>query len=846
MRRHSMRHPSPRRLSIARSVAVALLGLTLVLALLAGIAVANLYHARQRYEDRVAAAYSLETAAAKLLAASVVEEATLRLAPGPTGVLQRLRASRAFADAASAARALAADDPASLALVGRVTAQETALRAHPGARAAPLAARSAVVALSARQAVRRTAARATARSDSRRALIALIVAGALAVAAALGLVWVLISRVRGPLLDLLQASRRLAAGDLGARVSPHGPYEVQVLGGSFNAMAEDLAVALDRLEAERRRLDQTVQSLGDALVVVDADGTIASANPRAGELLPALVPGGRVEDVGDALPALDQALGREVTLVRDGLTLAATAARVDEGPDRPGGVVWTVRDVTERARLEQLKSEFVATASHELRSPLTSIKGFVELLEASEQLDPRQREFVEIVLLSTNRLVDLVNDLLDVTRIEAGQAEISPRPTEVSALVREVATLMGPRLRDKGQELELTLPDDVVPALADPARVRQIITNLLTNAHLYTPRDGHVEIRLDQRNGMVSLSVIDDGPGMDEEELERIFDRFYRGAGRARGTGLGLSIVKSLIDLHGGQIQVRSRLGEGSTFTVELPAAVELADVSARAALEGKRVLVVDDEPNVARLIVARLAALGARAVAVHDGPAGLALMRSETFDAVTLDVLMPGMTGFDVLREMRADERLRDVPVVIISVLSAREMLAGEWVVSKPIDTEQLADALGAAVTSDRVRVLVVGRESVRPEMAGALDALAIGHDWAVDAAAAAAHCAHRRFEVALIDSGLPDAAEAMDAIDLRGRRPGRSVIVFTAGGLEPGAMPMEAEPVALQQAVASAVAALGEARPAGAGEDPIVPGAAGPDARTTPAQAGDNVPSP
>ena len=805
-----MRRLSLRRLSIARSVALTLLGLTLLLGVLAGLGVANLYRTRQHYENRLAAAYALETASAKLLAASVVEEATLRLSPA--GAPTRLRAQQAFDDALRSARTLAAGDPPSLALINQVAAQQAALRASTTVPVAPLAARAAIVTLSRRQVSRRAAAQSTARSDSRSAVIAVVVAGLLALLAALGLVWVLIARVRGPLVDLVQASRRLAAGDVTARVTPHGPYEVQVLGGTFNAMADDLARALDRLEAARRRLDHTIQSLGDGLIVVEDDGTIAAANPRAGELLPTLAPGRSVEDTGGALPPLEEALGREVTIVRAGRTLAVTAARVEDGVDGHGGVVWTVRDVTERARLEQLKSEFVATASHELRSPLTSIKGFVELLEASEDLDRRQREFVQIVLLSTNRLVDLVNDLLDVTRIEAGQAEISPRPTDLAAIVREVATLMGPRLRDKGQQLQLTLPEDVAPALADPARVRQIVTNLLTNAHLYTPADGTVEIRLGQRNGVVSLAVIDNGTGMDEEELARIFDRFYRGSGRARGTGLGLAIVKSLVDLQGGRIQVRSVRGEGSAFTVELPAAVELPDRVARAALQGRRVLVVDDEPEIARLIVARLAALGASAASVHDGPTALARLRAEDFDAVTLDVLMPGMTGFDVLREMRADPNLSEIPVVVISVLSARETLAGEWVVSKPIDTEQLADALGAAVTADRVRVLVVGRESVRAEVAGALDELALSHDWAMDAAAAAALCGQRRFEVALVDSGLPDAAQAIDAIDLRGRRPGRSVVVFTTGGPASGAARLDAEPQPLEQAVVSVLATLGQ----------------------------------
>ncbi len=193
------------------------------------------------------------------------------------------------------------------------------------------------------------------------------------------------------------------------------------------------------------------------------------------------------------MPPLEEALAGEQALERDGRTLFITAARLAD----EGGVVWTIRDATERVRLEQLKSEFVATASHELRSPLTSIKGFVELLAATgDKLDDRQREFLEIIELSTNRLVDLVNDLLDVARVEAGRVEIHRRPTDMADAVREVATLLRPRIDEKAQRLVLDVPPDMPLAMADPARIRQIITNLLTNAHLYTENGGAITVSL--------------------------------------------------------------------------------------------------------------------------------------------------------------------------------------------------------------------------------------------------------------------------------------------------------------------------------------------------------------
>jgi CheY-like chemotaxis protein len=463
-----------------------------------------------------------------------------------------------------------------------------------------------------------------------------------------------------------------------------------------------------------------------------------------------------------------------------------------------------VRDVSERARLEQLKSEFVATASHELRSPLTSIKGFVELLAASKGLDTRQREFLDIVLVSTNRLVDLVNDLLDVARVEAGRIEIHRRPIDLGDIVEEVAALLRPRIADKRQRLELDIPRSMPRALADPSRVRQIVTNLLTNAHLYTGEHGRLRVSLHAQPDAIALEVADTGRGMTDEELEHVFDRFYRAGDGSSGpgTGLGLAIVRSLVDLHHGTIDVTSAPGEGTTFTVRLPRAVEETEPATQMALRGKRVLVVDDEPEIAELIATRLKPYGVHAELVHRGEDALELLRTQRFDAVTLDILMPGMSGFEVLRALRSDPVLCLVPVVVVSVFSGREALSGEWVVSKPIDAAELADALGAAVMAGRVRVIAVGRPEVRSRVEATLEELGIGYEWVEDAATAARRCAAGRFEVGLVDAGLPDPEAAVAALTLRGRRLRRSVVVFATDDRAPGIARLDADPVPLEDA--------------------------------------------
>ena len=800
-----------RRLSIARSLQLALLGLTILLTAIAGFGVAALYNSRQDYEDKLADALEMETAAARLLAAGVVEEATLRTATGSAGATARQRARSAFEAALESARAQADDDPPSRRLIDRAEAAQDALRqAEAAPTASALRARQPVADLQDRQRARIEVARDEAQDDSRQALIAILIGGGLALLGAVALVAALLAALRRPLDDLVSASGRLAGGDLGARVDEEGPDELRELGRSFNAMAQDLESARERIEAERRRLEVTVRSLGDGLVLVGGHGAITAVNPRARELIPGIEPGRLPADAGLELPDLDEALHGEVLIDQGDLTLAVTAARLED----EGGTVWTLRDISERARLERLKTEFVATASHELRSPLTAIKGFIELLAASEDLDPRHREFVEIVHVSTNRLVDLVNDLLDVARIEAGRVEVHRRLVDLAEIVDEVAKLLRPRIEAKGQTLDIDIAEELPRALADPGRIRQVLTNLLTNAHLYTDDGGRLAIRLYNAPEGLKLDVSDTGRGMSAEELEHVFDRFYRaGGGEGPGTGLGLSIVKSLVDLHQGTIHVDSTPGEGTTFAITLPRApAPDAEPEARRALRGKRVLVLDDEPEVARLIAERLEPYGVETATVNKGEDALECLHREHFDAVTVDILMPGMSGFEVLRELRADPQLAGIPAVVVSVFSGREALSGEWVVSKPIDAEELAEALGAAVLAGRVRVIVVARATMREGLEPTLNELAIEHEWVTSARDAARLCAQRRFEVALVDAGMPDAQSVIASLTLRGRRLRRSVVVFSEGDDDPapGFVRLDAEPVQLADAGATVLGLL------------------------------------
>jgi signal transduction histidine kinase/CheY-like chemotaxis protein len=809
-------------LSIARSLRLALVVLTLALAVVAALGIASLYNARQRYENRLTATSSLATAGANLAGASVAEEEVLRDASGPAAPAARRKMTAAFDAAAATAASLARGDPPSERLVqGQITAMHAARAAAANgsfstAVSGPLAtARRLATQLQVRQAARQAEARHQARSDSRRALLLVIVAGVLALGGALALITVLVRTMRQPLDDLVQATHNLAEGKLEQRVEPSGPRELQDLAGAFNAMGEDLATAQSRIQAERERLAVTIESLGDALIVTEpGSSVIATVNPRAVELVPELTVGGRVDEDDSPLPREEAALAKETLVEHRGRSLAVTAARLGSAQ---AGMVWTVRDMSERARLERAKSEFVATASHELRSPLTSIKGFVELLEhSSDGMTERQREFIEIILKSTDRLVELVNDLLDVARIEADHVEINRRPIDLGEVVHEVVELITPRSESKHQRLTSYVSPTMAPALADAGRVRQIVANLLTNAHLYTPEGGTIHVGVEPDRAWAQITVEDSGVGMNKEETERIFDRFYRAGNRSGsnpGTGLGLSIVKSLVDLHGGQISVDSEPGRGTIFRIRLPAAVPGFDSpAALEAIRGRNVLVVDDEGEIAELIASQLAALDVQTTIALSGEEALEHLRTGEFDAITLDILMPGMDGFEVLRQIRSDQELANVPIVFVSVFSGRQELAGEWVVAKPIDADELRDVLGAAVSSGRSRVLVVGRESLQSLLEPALDEMGIEFQWETSGAAAGRVCRERRFEVALVDVGIRNPQMVIQALDLRGRRVRRAVILVSDGATPtpPGVDKLGMEVVPADYAVSAVLAAL------------------------------------
>ncbi len=238
------------------------------------------------------------------------------------------------------------------------------------------------------------------------------------------------------------------------------------------------------------------------------------------------------------------------------------------------------RDARERDRVERMKDDFVLTVSHELRTPVTVVKGFAEMLTAdAKSLNNRQTEAAEIISDSAGQLQKMINDLLDLARSDAGKLRIDPEPTPVRALAQRIGRHMRPHFDERDQRLTVSVEKDVPDVVADPDRIGQVLSNLLTNANKYAPEGARVRLTAAKVGSQVEFTVADNGPGLEPDELDHVFERFWRAeSGETQevgGTGLGLAIAKSLVELHGGAISASSKEGKGATFRFVLPIATD-------------------------------------------------------------------------------------------------------------------------------------------------------------------------------------------------------------------------------------------------------------------------------
>jgi PAS domain S-box-containing protein len=422
----------------------------------------------------------------------------------------------------------------------------------------------------------------------------LLIAGTLVTTGVI-LAFVLSRRIIEPLRQLTASTTRLAGGDLNAEVTVSSHDEVGLLATEYNRMAQRIRQLrnsdLGKLIMAQQTTEAAIDSLYDPVIVSDEEGRITKLNPAAAEIFGAEQKnsGKHVRELardGRIAGAVAEALESQRPVTGDGMSQVLPLAvdgservfRLRTTPMRDSarhllGAVTLLEDITHLREIDRLKSEFIATASHELRTPLTSVQMGVHLLleGAAGELNDKQIEVLSACREDCERLDKLMRDLLDLSRIEAGESQPQLQTLCLRELIRKEADELRPQVEAKGLSFHLDVPPDLPPVLADAAQIARVITNLVVNAIRYT-KQGEIAIQAVRRGRYVAVSVSDTGRGINGEYLPHIFEKFVQVPGAPTGgAGLGLAISRLIVEAHGGQISAQSELDHGATFTFTLP-----------------------------------------------------------------------------------------------------------------------------------------------------------------------------------------------------------------------------------------------------------------------------------
>lgn len=589
-----------------------------------------------------------------------------------------------------------------------------------------------------------------------------------------------------PIQHLTQVAQQVTqGGNFNLRANVSTQDEIGLLASSLNQLIGSVGQYTNRLEQSQEVLEQQVQerteqlnaiidNLGDGLLVIDPTGVVIRSNPvllNMFKLRGQNILGRPCAEIFETdLSALiarnqnnpTQLLIMDVELPGKGIGQALVTAVARDGSEVvPGGnfdSIVLIRDITAEKEIDQMKTDFISTVSHELRTPLTSVLGFAKLIQKkledvvlpavnvetkkTKRAVRQVRENLGIIVSEGERLTSLINDVLDISKIEAGKIDWNIQPVDVSEIAEQAVSATSVLAQNSGLEMICDIEPGLPQVMCDRNRLVQVLINLLSNAIKFTSQ-GSVVCRVRRQETVVAISVIDTGIGLSADDLEKVFEKFVQ-VGRVltdkpSGTGLGLPICKQIIEHHGGRIWAESALGHGSTFTFTLPLE-EFSDpkdadrinlktlvqelksnmeqVVVPATNDQKTILVVDDEPHIRQLLRQELEAAGYSVKTAQDGMDALQQIKAEPPDLIILDVMMPNINGFDLAAVLKNNPATMKIPTIVLSIVQDPERgyrLGIDRYLNKPIDTPALLNDIKTLLDQEisNRQVLVVDMDT-------------------------------------------------------------------------------------------------------------------------------------